>query len=133
MTRSPEDAPSPGDLFLDEALPECERVTLVRNGWRAAATHVWVGAGWARLVPGPVALVPDHAPRRRPQAGAPGAVLAAPGATVGAVRQGPGTPRIPRIPEPTPGPLPGPSPHSALDLELSEAEPRRLVRSARQR
>ena len=130
MTRSPEDAPSPGDLFLDEALPECERVTLVRNGWRASATHVWVGAGWARLVPGPVALVPDHAPHRRPRAGAAGAVLAGPGATGGG---GPRSPATATVPEPTPGPLPGPRPRSALDLELSEAEPRRLVRSARRR
>lgn len=108
MTPAVDDAPAPGDLFLDEALPASERMTLVRNGWHAEATHVWVGAGWARLVPGPVSMVPDHAPRTRPRA------------------PGRGT-----VPEPTPGPLPGPAPHSALDLELAGAQPRRLVRSAR--
>lgn len=101
-----DDTPVPGDLFLDEALPAWERLTLVRNGWRAEATHVWVGAGWARLVPGPVFPVPHRAQRRPRPAGA-------------------------TVPEPTPGPLPGPAPRSALDHELAEAEPRRLVRSAR--
>lgn len=107
MSSVVDDAPCPGDLFLDEALPAWERLTLVRNGWRAEATHVWVGAGWARLVPGPVFPVPDHVPQRRSRPS---------GATA---------------PEPTPGPLPGPAPRSALDHELAEAEPRRLMRAAR--
>ncbi len=47
-------APDPGDLLLDVSVPECERVTLSRNGWSASATHVWTGTQWVRLLPGTV-------------------------------------------------------------------------------
>ena len=36
------------------AVPAWERLTVSRNGWSAAATHVWTGAAWVPLVPGPV-------------------------------------------------------------------------------
>ncbi len=110
MTGSDTDRPSPGDLFLDEGVPEVERVTLVRNGWRASATHIWAGAGWIKLGPRPVHVVPRTpvAPRRslqRPSA-------------------------LPRQPAPTPGPLPGPAP-APSDLEGAPREPSRLLRSVR--
>lgn len=54
------DGPLPGDLYLDSAVPECERLTMTRNGWSAQATHVWTGTGWTRLVPGAVREVPTH-------------------------------------------------------------------------
>ena len=56
------DGPLPGDLYLDSAVPECERLTMTRNGWAAQVTHVWTGTGWTRLVPGAVREVPAHQP-----------------------------------------------------------------------
>lgn len=41
-------------------MPDCERVTISRNGWSAQASHVWTGVGWTRLVPGVVHDVPAH-------------------------------------------------------------------------
>ena len=62
MTSAPRpgEGPLPGDLFLDPAVPECERMTLARNGWTAQASHLWTGTGWVRLVPGTVREVPTH-------------------------------------------------------------------------
>lgn len=54
----PVDGPRPGDLYLDPAVPEGERVTMTRSGWAAEVTHVWTGTGWSRLLPGPVRAVP---------------------------------------------------------------------------
>ncbi|MGQ7296898.1 hypothetical protein [Quadrisphaera sp. KR29] len=56
----PTPGPLPGDLYLDPAVPDCERVTISRNGWSAQASHVWTGTGWTRLVPGVVHDVPAH-------------------------------------------------------------------------
>lgn len=56
----PTPGPLPGDLYLDPAVPDCERVTISRNGWSAQASHVWTGVGWTRLVPGVVHDVPAH-------------------------------------------------------------------------
>lgn len=56
----PTSGPLPGDLYLDPAVPDCERVTISRNGWSAQASHVWTGVGWTRLVPGVVHDVPAH-------------------------------------------------------------------------
>ena len=56
----PLDGPLPGDLYLDSAVPEWERMTMTRNGWTAQVTHVWTGTGWSRLTPGPVRAVPTH-------------------------------------------------------------------------
>lgn len=56
----PTPGPQPGDLYLDPAVPESERVTISRNGWAAHASHVWTGTGWSRLVPGVVREVPAH-------------------------------------------------------------------------
>ena len=56
----PTTGPQPGDLYLDPVVPECERVTISRNGWSAQASHVWTGTGWTRLVPGVVRDVPAH-------------------------------------------------------------------------
>ena len=55
--------PFPGDLFLDPDVPDAERVTVVRAGRAAQASHVWTGSGWSRLGGGPVALVPSVRPR----------------------------------------------------------------------
>jgi hypothetical protein len=57
------DGPVPGDLFLDPDVPDAERVTVVRAGGAAQASHVWTGAGWSRLGAGPVALVPSVRPQ----------------------------------------------------------------------
>ena len=54
----PADGPLPGDLYLDPAVPEGERMTMTRAGWSAQVTHVWTGTGWSRLLPGPVRDVP---------------------------------------------------------------------------
>ncbi len=43
-------------------VPDAERVTLVREGWTAQASHVWTGSGWSRLVPGVVTPVPCAGP-----------------------------------------------------------------------
>lgn len=51
----------PGDLFLDPALPDPERVAVSCGAWTAEATHVWTGVGWARLLTSPVRLVPGAA------------------------------------------------------------------------
>lgn len=56
----PTPGPQAGDLYLDPAVPEDERVTISRNGWAAQASHVWTGTGWSRLVPGVVREVPAH-------------------------------------------------------------------------
>ncbi|TXR57170.1 hypothetical protein [Quadrisphaera setariae] len=56
----PTPGPLPGDLYLDPAVPDCERVTISRNGWSAQASHVWTGVGWTRLAPGVVHDVPAH-------------------------------------------------------------------------
>ena len=55
-------SPFPGDLFLDPDVPDAERVTVVRDGRSAQASHVWTGTGWSRLGAGPVALVPSARP-----------------------------------------------------------------------
>ena len=57
------DSPFPGDLFLDPDVPDAERVTVVRAGRTAQASHVWTGTGWSRLGAGPVALVPSVRPQ----------------------------------------------------------------------
>ncbi len=56
----PTSSPQPGDLYLDPAVPDCERVTISRHSWSAQASHVWTGSGWTRLVPGVVHDVPAH-------------------------------------------------------------------------
>lgn len=110
MVSSDTDRPSPGDLFLDEGVPEIERVTLVRNGWRASATHIWAGAGWIKLGPRPVHVVPrTPVPPRRS--------LARPST-------------LARQPAATPGPLPGPLPVGE-DAAAGAREPSRLLRSVR--
>lgn len=58
--RSPEQVP--GDLYLDPTLPDDERVDVSCGPWNAAATHVWTGGGWARLLTCPVQLVPGASP-----------------------------------------------------------------------
>ncbi len=108
MSSHESDRPSPGDLFLDEGVPEVERVTLVRNGWRASATHVWAGAGWIRLTPRPVHVVPRTPPQPRRALQHPAAL---------------------RQPAAAPGPPPGPPP--ASDAEPGAREPSRLLRSVR--
>lgn len=57
------DGPFPGDLFLDPDVPDAERVTVVRAGRAAQASHVWIGTGWSRLGAGPVAMVPSTRPQ----------------------------------------------------------------------
>ncbi len=113
MARSDTDRPSPGDLFLDEGVPVIERVTLVRNGWRASATHIWAGAGWIKLGPRPVHVVPrtpvPPVPPRRS--------LARPAA-------------LARQPAATPGALPEPLP-AGEDVAGGAREPSRLLRSVR--
>lgn len=61
--RSPEHpAQWPGDLYLDPALPDSERVAVSCGAWTAEATHVWTGGGWSRLLTTPVRLVPGAVP-----------------------------------------------------------------------
>lgn len=64
----PTPGPQAGDLYLDPAVPESERVTISRSSWAAQASHVWTGTGWTRLVPGLVREVPAHPPITLPQA-----------------------------------------------------------------
>ncbi|MGQ7295162.1 hypothetical protein [Quadrisphaera sp. KR29] len=58
----------PGDLFLDPALPDLERVVVSCGAWTAEATHVWTGSGWSRLLTSPVRLVPGAPPPGRAEA-----------------------------------------------------------------
>lgn len=53
---------SPGDLYLDPAVPADERVEVHCGTWTAQATHVWTGVNWARLNLGEVKLVPAALP-----------------------------------------------------------------------
>jgi hypothetical protein len=53
---------SPGDLYLDPAVPADERVTVHCGEWVAEATHVWTGVTWSRLATGAVRLVPSSLP-----------------------------------------------------------------------
>ena len=55
--------PLPGHLFLDPDVPADEVIHLACGAWSGLASHVWTGVGWARLVPGPVAVVPTARPR----------------------------------------------------------------------
>ncbi|MGQ7295667.1 hypothetical protein [Quadrisphaera sp. KR29] len=55
--------PMPGHLFLDPDVPAEEVIDLTCGTWTGRASHVWTGVGWARLVPGPVAVVPTAGPR----------------------------------------------------------------------
>lgn len=90
------DGPLPGDLYLDSAVPECERLTMTRNGWAAQVTHVWTGTGWTRLVPGAVREVPAQQPlptgvaTRPPTAAAPPVAALPPVAPPVPVRAGAG-------------------------------------------
>lgn len=52
---------TPGELYLDPAVPERERVVISCGEWLAQATHVWTGTGWARLSPSVVRPVPSAA------------------------------------------------------------------------
>lgn len=54
--------PLPGHLFLDPDVPADEVIHLSCGAWTGRASHVWTGVGWARLVPGPVAVVPTARP-----------------------------------------------------------------------
>ncbi len=55
--------PLPGHLFLDPDVPPQEVIDLTCGSWTGRASHVWTGVGWARLVPGPVAVVPTARPK----------------------------------------------------------------------
>lgn len=55
--------PLPGHLFLDPDVPADEVLHLACGTWTGSASHVWTGVGWARLLPGPVAVVPTARPR----------------------------------------------------------------------
>lgn len=55
--------PLPGHLFLDPDVPADEVLHLTCGAWTGRASHVWTGVGWARLLPGPVAVVPTARPR----------------------------------------------------------------------
>ena len=53
---------TPGELYLDPAVPEHERVMVSCGQWLAEATHVWTGTGWFRLSPAAVRPVPSGRP-----------------------------------------------------------------------
>jgi hypothetical protein len=55
--------PMPGHLYLDPDVPADEVIDLTCGSWAGRASHVWTGVGWARLVPGPVAVVPTSRPK----------------------------------------------------------------------
>lgn len=54
---------SPGDLYLDPAVPAEQRVVITCGTWAAEATHVWNGSSWSRLAPAPVRPVPGAQPQ----------------------------------------------------------------------
>ncbi|TNM64102.1 hypothetical protein FHN55_14825 [Streptomyces sp. NP160] len=55
--------PMPGHLYLDPDVPADEVIDLTCGPWTGRASHVWTGVGWARLVPGPIAVVPTARPK----------------------------------------------------------------------
>ncbi|WP_109773822.1 hypothetical protein [Quadrisphaera granulorum] len=55
--------PMPGHLYLDPDVPADEVIDLRCGSWSGRASHVWTGVGWARLVPGPIAVVPTARPK----------------------------------------------------------------------
>ncbi|TXR55635.1 hypothetical protein [Quadrisphaera setariae] len=55
--------PMPGHLYLDPDVPADEVIDLTCGPWTGRASHVWTGVGWARLVPGPIAVVPTSRPK----------------------------------------------------------------------